>query len=88
MHELTDRELYQALGYAKSIGKETGKIILDQFQLYQTAMVQTIFGIFPVVIAEQKQDMADLFMDLYFDVICIFQNAFGPLPYQESMDVD
>ena len=33
MHELTERELYQALAYAKSIDEENGKIILDQFQV-------------------------------------------------------
>ena len=33
MHELTERELYQALAYAKSIDEENGEIILDQFQV-------------------------------------------------------
>jgi hypothetical protein len=86
MHELTDRELYQALRYAKSIDENTGRKILDQFQSDQTALAQTIFGILPAVIAEQNQDMANLFMDLCFDVICVYQKAFGPLPSQKDMD--
>jgi hypothetical protein len=88
MHELSDRELYQALEYAKSIDEEDGKKIIEQFQLEQTALAQTIFGIFPFIIAEQDQDMAHLFMDLCFDVICIYQNAFGSLPSQNEMDIN
>lgn len=32
--------------------------------------------------------MAYLFMDLCFDVLCVFQHAFGPLPSQADMDYD
>jgi hypothetical protein len=88
MHELTDRELYQALEYAKSMDENAGRRILEQFQLDQFALAQTIFGIFPAVIAEQNPDMANLFMDLCFDVICVYQKAFGPLPLQKDMDLD
>ena len=88
MHELNDRELYKALEYAKSIDENTGRKILEQFQLDQTAFAQLIFGVFPQVIAEQNQDMANFFMDLCFDVICVFQKAFGPLPAQNSMGFD
>ncbi len=88
MHELTERELYHAMEYAKSIDEETGRRIVEQFQLDQTAMAQTIFGVFPDVIAEENQEMSYLFMDLCFDVLCIFQKAFGPLPSQNDMDFD
>jgi hypothetical protein len=30
--------------------------------------------------------MANLFMDLCFDVICVHQKVFGPLPSQKYMD--
>lgn len=86
MHELTERELYQALEYTKSIDEETGGKIIEQFQLEQTGMAQTIFGIFPNVIAEENQDMSYLFLDLCFDVLCVYQKAFGPLPSQNDMD--
>jgi hypothetical protein len=88
MHELTERELYQALEYAKSLDENAGRRILEQFQLDQIALAQTIFGIFPAVIAEKNQDMANLFMDLCFDVICVYQKAFGPLPSQKDMDLE
>ena len=81
MHELTDRELYQALAYAKSLDEEHGKQIMVQFQLDQSGIYQTIFGIFPAIIAEHNQEMAYLFMDLCFDVICVFQHAFGDPPH-------
>ncbi|MGZ8942798.1 MAG: hypothetical protein ACXW00_08535 [Methylobacter sp.] len=88
MHELAGGELYHALEYAKSIDEETGRKILEQFQLDQTALAQTIFGIFPAVIAEQNEDMSHLFMDLCFDIICVYEQAFGPLPSQKDMDLD
>lgn len=88
MHELTDRELYQALEYAKSIDEDTGRKIIEQFQLEQTALAQTIFGIFPDVISEENQEMSFLFLDLCFDVLCVFQKSFGPLPSQNDMDID
>ena len=88
MHELTDRELYKAIAYTKSIDEDTGRKIIERFQLDQPALTGTIFGIFPVVIAEKDQDMAHLFMDLCFDVICVFEHAFGPLPSQADLDPD
>lgn len=88
MRELTKHELYNAIAYAKSIDEYAGRQILDRFQLDQTALAQTIFGIFPMVIAEQDKDMSHLFMDLCFDVICVFEKAFGPLPSQSEFDID
>ena len=80
MHELSERELYQALEYAKSIDEANGKRIMSQFQADQPMLFQTIFGIFPALITELNQDMAHLFMDLCFDVICVYQKVFGDIP--------
>ncbi|MGJ0485559.1 MAG: hypothetical protein ACR65R_13675 [Methylomicrobium sp.] len=88
MQELTERELYQALEYAKSLDENAGRKILEQFQLDQPALAQILFGMFPAVIAEQNPEMSFLFMDLGFDVICIYQKVFGPLPSQKDMDLD
>lgn len=85
MQALDDKALYQALTYAKSLDEQAGRKILEQFQLEQPVFAQTLFGVFASVIAEQDQSMAHLFMDLCFDVICVFQHAFGPLPDQKSM---
>ncbi|MGR9115402.1 MAG: hypothetical protein ACU85E_06520 [Gammaproteobacteria bacterium] len=88
MHELTEHELYQALEYAKSIDDATGRTIIEQFQLDQPALSEAIFYVFPAVIAEENMDMSHLFMDLCFDVLCVFQHAFGPLPSQNNMDFE
>jgi hypothetical protein len=88
MRELTEYELFQALKYAKNIDEETSRKIIERFELDQTALAQMIFGIFPDVIAVENQDMSCLFMDLCFDVLCVFQKAFGPLPSQNDMDYD
>lgn len=88
MYELSESELYQALHYAKQIDQDTGRKILEQFQQDQPQLAQTFFGIFASVIAEQDQDMSYLFMDLCFDVLCVFQKAFGDLPTQNRLHED
>lgn len=88
MKELSEQELYDALAYAKSIDEVIGRKIMEQFQTEQTGLAQAIFSIFPQVIAQKNEDMAFLFMDLCFDVLCVFQHAFGPLPSQNEMDLD
>ena len=84
MHELIDRELYSAIEYAKNIDEATGRSIIEQFQTDQPVLAQTIFSLFPTMISAQNQDMAHLFMDLCFDVICIYQHAFGDMPTQNE----
>jgi hypothetical protein len=37
------------------------------------------------MIAERDQALAHLFMDICFDVICVFQHAFGKLPSQQVL---
>lgn len=86
MHTLTDSQLYQALAYAKSIDEDTGAALIAEFQREQSGLAETVFGVFPMIIAEQNQDMSYLFMDLVFDVFSVFQHAFGPLPAQNEID--
>lgn len=88
MHELTDRELYQALQYAKSQDENAGRAILQQFQSEQSALAQTIFGVFSALIADKDRNLANLFMDLCFDVICVFRHAFGSLPNQKVLNME
>jgi len=80
MHELTAQELYQALEYAKSIDEDSGKRMMIQFEIDQPLFFQTIFNTFSSIIAERHQDMAHLFMDLNFEVLCVYQKAFGNTP--------
>jgi hypothetical protein len=48
MHELTDQELYEAIEYARNIDEDTGRSIVEKFQVEQAALAQTIFNIFPL----------------------------------------
>jgi hypothetical protein len=80
MHELLEGELYQALEYAKSIDEYQGQNIIIQFEIDQPLLSQTLFNAFPTMIAEHNEDLSNLFMDLCFDVVCVYQKAFGAMP--------
>lgn len=86
MHELVERELYEALQYARSIDEETAKRILIQFEIDQPMFSTTLFSVFPSVIGDQSGEekyryLAHYFADLAFDVLCVYQKAFGKMPH-------
>jgi len=87
MQELTDKQLYTALQYARSQDENAGRAIIEQFQKNQPALAHTLLSVFPSIVAGKDQNMAHLFMDLCFDALCVFQHAFGTLPKQQDMDV-
>ncbi|SJM92032.1 conserved hypothetical protein [Crenothrix polyspora] len=80
MHELIEGELYQALEYAKSIDQHQGQRIIIQFEIDQPLLSQTIFNAFPSMIAEHSEELSHFFMDLCFELICVYQKAFGSTP--------
>ena len=82
MHELKERELYAAIEYARNINENDGRSILEKFHAEQPALAQAVFNIFPALIAEQNQEMANMFMELSFDTLCVYQHAFGNAPPQ------
>lgn len=82
MHELTNQELYEAIEYARNIGESDGQDILTNFHVEQPALAEAIFNIFPALIAEQNQEMSNMFMELCFDTLCVYQHAFGNAPPQ------
>lgn len=88
MRQLSDKDLYQALSYAKNQDEESGRKILTVFQADQPALSHTLFSVFPSLIAKQNKAMAYLFMDLCFDVICVYQHVFGKLPNQQALGFD
>jgi len=85
MHELTTPELYKALEYARSLDETEGREILNQFQADQPVLAQMVFHLFPMAITEQNQEMSHVFMDLCFDIICVYQHAFGKTPTQSQL---
>ena len=80
MHELTDHELYQALSYAKSLDEDAGRTIIEQFYLEQTALAETLFELFPNVIAEENEAMAHCFMDLCSRYYVSIRTPSAPCP--------
>jgi len=77
MHLLSDKELYAAITYARNLNETDGQAIVTNFHLEQPALAETIFNMFPLVIAEKNQDMANFYLELCFDAVCVYQHAFG-----------
>lgn len=82
MQELTDQQLFKALQFARNQDEQAGRAILERFHASQPAFAQTIFSVFPSTIIDLDQAMAHLFMDLCFDVIAVYEDAFGKAPDQ------
>ena len=82
MHELSNSELYEAIEYARNIDESAGQNILNNFHLEQPALAEAIFNIFPALIAEQNREMSNMFMELCFDTLCVYQYTFGNAPPQ------
>ncbi len=80
MQDLSDKPLFEALQYARSQDEQAGRAILERFQTRQPAFAQTLFSVFPSTMVDLDQAMAHLFMDLCFDVIAVYEHAFGQVP--------
>ncbi|MDD2724094.1 MAG: hypothetical protein PHH59_08765 [Methylovulum sp.] len=80
MHVLYTQELYQALEYARSVDQDSGKRLMIQLEIDQPLLFQTVFNTFPAIITEKNEDLAKVFVDLCFDVVCVYQKAFGSTP--------
>jgi hypothetical protein len=81
MRTLSKQEVFLALQYAKSIPESEGAKILNRFQQDQPALCEMLFGSFPQAIALQNRDMAHLFMDMCFDILCVYSRTHGDLPW-------
>lgn len=82
MHEFTDQELFFSLQHARNLDPTAGRQLLTQFQHKQPALAHTLLNIFPRLIAQQQPAMSHYFMELCFDVLCVFEQLLGPLPDQ------
>lgn len=77
MNLLSDQELYAAITYARNLNETDGQEIITKFHIEQPALAETIFSIFPAIITEKNEDMANFYMELCFDAVCVYQHAFG-----------
>lgn len=80
MHELIEQELYTALRYAKTVDEDQGKRLMIQFEMDQPVLFQTLFNTFASIIGDRHAGLSHLFMDLCFEVLCVYQHAFGKMP--------
>ncbi len=80
MRILSRAEVFNAIQYAKTINEQQANAILTQFCQQQAAIEQMIFVGLPLAIESQNKQMAHLFMDLCFDIICVYAQVLGELP--------
>ena len=77
MRVLSKSEVAGFVQEGRKLSANEGTAILDQFERNQPQMYQAIFGELSDGIAEENLDMANLFLDLCFDIIVIYKMAFG-----------
>lgn len=80
LRTLSKNEINQILLKGKGLSESEVTSILDEFETVQPEIYQAIFGVLSDGIVEVNQDMADLFLDLCFDIIWIYRKAFGKPP--------
>jgi hypothetical protein len=80
MRILSRAEVFNAIQSTKNITEEQARSLLNQFSREQPAIQQMIFVGLPLAIESQNKQMAHLFMDLCFDIICVYAQVLGELP--------
>jgi hypothetical protein len=80
MRILTRAEVFNAIQYAKSLTEDQARVILEQFCKEQPAIQQMIFVGLPLAIESQNRQLSHVFMDLCFDIICVYAQVLGELP--------
>ena len=73
-------EVFMAIQDAKKFNEDEGRAILTRFGELYPSLQQVMFAGFPEAIAGQSQDMAHLFMDLCFEIICVYEKLLGEAP--------
>ncbi len=80
MRVLSKNEITKIIQKGKTMSEKDAAAILDRFERDQPQFYQAIFGPLSDGIAELNLDMSCLFLDLCFDIILIYNKAFGNAP--------
>ena len=80
MRVLSRSEVDGFVNEGRKLSEQAGTSILDEFERRQPPMYQAIFGELSDGVADVNTDMADLFLDLCFDIIFVYRTAFGTTP--------
>ena len=84
MRILSDREVNKILMKGRMLSSKEVTKILDEVQKNQPDIYATIYGEPSDAIAEENADMAKLYLELCFDTIWIYRDAFGKPPKDSS----
>ena len=79
MRLLTRTEVLNSIQQSKSLTEEQGLNFLNRFCQQQPAMQEMIFVGFPMAIQQQNDIMANIFMDICFDIAYTYENVLGKL---------
>ena len=74
---LSREEINNFIQEGKQSSAKQGTAILDWFEKDQPHVYAAIFGEFSDDLAKENPDMANLFLDLCFDIIFVYKRAFG-----------
>jgi len=86
MKVIEEKEVRKIVSMGKEITANEGTKILDEFEKDQPLIYQLIYGEPSDAIAELNLDMANLYLDLSFDVIFVFHTKFGRAPTIKEND--
>ncbi|MGO0305053.1 hypothetical protein ACTL6P_00320 [Endozoicomonas acroporae] len=85
MKPLTRQDVDDIVQWGRSLSEEQGTRLLDHFENHQSQLYNAVYGVLSDAIAEDSVDMANLFMDLCFDIVLVYHRTLGEAP-QEPED--
>lgn len=80
MRILSRAEVFNAIQYAKTLTEDQASAILERFCQEQPAIQQMLFVGLPLALESQNRQMSHLFMDLCFEIMCVYEQVLGELP--------
>jgi hypothetical protein len=86
MRLLSKEEIRRVLSLGKMLPENDGTAILDEFEEAQPDIYQAILGELSSAIEEDNKEMANLFLDLCFDIIWVYRKSFGQPPRTSKGD--
>jgi len=86
MRDLSKTEVEKMLVRGRALSEDVITALLDEFQKEQPEIYEAIFGEFSDAIAEDSQDMSNLFVDICCDIIWIYREAFGKPPINPNAE--
>ncbi len=80
MKPVTRQDVDEIVQWGRSLSEEQATRLLDHFEDHQGQLYNAIYGELSDAIAEDSVDMANLFMDLCFDVVLVYHRILGDVP--------